>query len=886
MVRNQWGIFRIAVEILTLAMLLLAAGTGGVLAQSGNRVWDASQGMNNSTYTWNAYSFSGFYYDLDDNLSTEQLTINNIKRTIDPGDVSYATSPIEVSFNYPNFGKYQIIGFMADRYFAGYTANSTISDNKIISTIGNGQLQKVLFDDETQRVVYVGGTLTLMEGYVLQMKEIDVGAGPGQVWVVLLKDGVEVDNGVVAGGNTYIYKKQVGGISDLPILAVHFDSVFRGTEVNAAFIKGLFQISDSYTHITGGDRYGEMEITGSSQSQITMDNSNAIDLSPANTVDLMGNLKIIVADNSSVLRFALSVGQPVGTFDVRGTIYPVTDEWTPLNFGLNIGGSTSIGFYYDMDAGIGTEMLKVNQVSGTSIPDGQLTYSTSPQEVSFDYDAFGSYQVVGFMADKYFAGYTANSAISGNKKISTIASGQLQKILLDDKNTRVATVGSSIILMDGYVLIIKEVDVGAGPGQAWISLLKDGVEVDNSVVAGGNTYVYTKKVGNVADLPIIAVNIQSVFRGTEVNAAFAKGIFQISDTATSVKGGDTYGLMEISSVSSSGIEMNNPSSIGFSRGSTVDLMGNITFKVADSDELRFYPFVTVVPEMTVNQLVIDAPPRATAGDMISITVTAAGNSVEGASVAINSSTGQTDSNGVFNYTLPRTLAGTYNITATKLGYQPATKSIAVQKYAERSLSINAPASVNQFDTITIQVTYNGTAVSNATVSYDNTTIGQTDNRGALNYTLETGGTHTISASKSGYITASRDINVRLAFSEFKALDINITPNVVSTGGTITVRSNITNAGTKKDTLPAVLVINSTEVENRSVTLAPGEIKEINFTRTITLSAGNYTVEILGKTGVLMVEQAKITPFNGTVIAAGAVFIIYLLFARRRKGNRR
>jgi hypothetical protein len=36
------------------------------------------------------------------------------------------------------------------------------------------------------------------------------------------------------------------------------------------------------------------------------------------------------------------------------------------------------------------------------------------------------------MADKYFAGYTVNSTVIGNKEKSTIGSGILLKMLLDD----------------------------------------------------------------------------------------------------------------------------------------------------------------------------------------------------------------------------------------------------------------------------------------------------------------------------------------------------------------------------------------------------------------------------------------------------------------------
>ncbi|TAN39675.1 MAG: hypothetical protein EPN24_05180 [Candidatus Methanoperedens sp.] len=56
--------------------------------------------------------FAGFYYYLDENLGTEKLTISDIKRTIDEGDLTYSTMPIEVEFEYSRFGKYQVIGFM------------------------------------------------------------------------------------------------------------------------------------------------------------------------------------------------------------------------------------------------------------------------------------------------------------------------------------------------------------------------------------------------------------------------------------------------------------------------------------------------------------------------------------------------------------------------------------------------------------------------------------------------------------------------------------------------------------------------------------------------------------------------------------------------------
>jgi len=73
------------------------------------------------------------------------------------------------------------------------------------------------------------------------------------------------------------------------------------------------------------------------------------------------------------------------------------------------------------------------------------------------------------------------------------------------------------------------------------------------------------------------------------------------------------------------------------------------------------------------------------------------------------------------------------------------------------------------------------------------------------------------------------------------------------------------------------------VDNRSVTLAPGEIKEINFTRKES-KAGNYTVEILGQKGLLEVKQTPLI-WNLILIVAMitglGLIAIYLLTTKNK-----
>ena len=78
--------------------------------QEGNRIWDEDMNLSD-TYTWTPRSFGGFYYNPDTDEGKETLTISNIDRSIDDGDMEYRTEPINVDFECNDFGKYSVIGF-------------------------------------------------------------------------------------------------------------------------------------------------------------------------------------------------------------------------------------------------------------------------------------------------------------------------------------------------------------------------------------------------------------------------------------------------------------------------------------------------------------------------------------------------------------------------------------------------------------------------------------------------------------------------------------------------------------------------------------------------------------------------------------------------------
>ena len=342
-----------------------------------------------------------------------------------------------------------------------------------VSLISDGILAKILIDSDDKESAYSGDALVLEDGYSLNIVEVDVNGNT--VWIQLEKDGDVVDDDFITSGQDYVYKTALGDAEDVPIIIAHFGTVFAGAETSAVFIQGLFQVSDNYVELTNGDSYGEMEVTSLSSSEIRMKNEDDIGLDKGDTIDLMGKIQIQVAD-SNTLRFAPVLDTTEeGTYELRGTVYDKDVDsslptWTPYNFE---------GFYYNIDEGIGTEKLKIEELNDREIPSDKLVYQSSPQPVEFEHDEWGNFTVVGFMAEKYFAGYPDDTADGQINDVSLLSDNVLAKVLTDSDDKESMYSGSALVLEEGYSLNIQEVDVNGET--VWVQLEKDGDVVDDAV---------------------------------------------------------------------------------------------------------------------------------------------------------------------------------------------------------------------------------------------------------------------------------------------------------------------------------------------------------------------------------------------------------------------
>ena len=250
----------IAVGIFVFGIILLAGTASAAVVGSLVVRGEAAQG----SFEWDANKFPAFFYDAQSDAKTETLTVSNINLSIiNPGQLIYSTRQKEVSFNYPDFGKYQAIGFLTEKYFAGYTANTTpphpTSEINRLSTIAHGHIHKVLIDENIKRTISIGGTLALKEGYVLKATDIDPKART--ILLSTFKNGIEVDSSPISTGDTYVYSMNMSGFGDIPLIMVRFDSIFSGSELQVAFLRGIFQISDNPINIKTGDKFDKMNVT-------------------------------------------------------------------------------------------------------------------------------------------------------------------------------------------------------------------------------------------------------------------------------------------------------------------------------------------------------------------------------------------------------------------------------------------------------------------------------------------------------------------------------------------------------------------------------------------------------------------------------------------------
>ncbi|MDL2260639.1 hypothetical protein LJC08_00105 [Methanimicrococcus sp. OttesenSCG-928-J09] len=832
---------------------------------TGSRIWE--KGMQDP-YTWDARSFSGFYYNLDTGQGNESMTMEgmNTSSSIDEGNLIYQTTTSPTKYDLSIWGSYDIVGFMGDKYFAGDDDSSLMK---------NGNLSKVLIDTSDKIQLRTGQNYALEEGYSITVQQIDINGGKAQI--VFSRDGKEVGSFITNEGETASYYKNVGSGSgnNTTFIKTRVKSVFQGSESAIVEVEGIFQISDNLTRLERGSKIGKMEISEVGENIIKMKNHERISLSQDSEIELMGKVKIVVAD-SGTLRFApvMEYTEP-GVYEIRGTVSDysesdyIVDEWDPKNFE---------GFYYDInDDAKSFEKIKIIQTldnGSRSIDKNNLEYTSNITNVEYNYTPWKSYSVIGFMGEKYYAGDNG----------SLLKDGNLSKVLVDTDERRQMRTGESMILEEGISIKVEQIDTNGNKVRLVIE--KDGKEINSSIVDSGGDYIYEGNNSKIKDTSFIRIHVDSVFQGTESSIVSISGVFQASLNLTKLDTDAKYGKMKVRSYSGGddgGIRLSNDESITLSQDSEVEFMkiGNDTmyFKVGDNSTLRFAPVVERTIGSTDPLSVKLDPSTATVGDVVKITLNDRGTTIEGVTVYVNGSKiGTTNSDGTLNYTTDK--VGSFRVTGEKSGYVNGSATLTVNEKLINMTVRVSPETLHFGTTGTIKATdsLNGSAISDATVYVSGESVGKTNSSGELNYTFNKTGSITIEVSKEKYINGTTTVNISQKVA-FAYANFEMKPDEPSAKKAIKVSFDITNNGIEDGSHDVSLVLtdssgNVIDEDSKTVSVNIGKTKSVtlsvkapeegNYKLTLKETDSNRVIDMPSSISNVSVDSAK---FGSTIVYA-------------------
>ena len=363
---------------------------------------------------------------------------------------------------------------------------------------------------------------------------------------------------------------------------------------------------------------------------------------------------VVLAVLMFVLALPVNAAIQATSVEIRGTVANQTAieggknasniselVWTPQSFA---------GFFYDAKDNLGKEKLTITSigVGNKTIPKDGLVYSTmaEPKQLKVVKEAYGgngsSAAAAGLErvatsaltanGEYYIIGWQAERYIALNGKVE-----KLSKLMVEHgtaaSEKKTLTVGETWDIGGGWTLTANSIDAKATPRQVWLTLSKDGVKKDDKVISSGTggkpifTYV-EKSIAGETDVPLFITYVDSVFAGATTDMVQLRYTWAISSSVTEIKSGDTYGKFKDASFSGMNITIDTDTSISLTKDSTIDLMGDMKFRTADSDDLRFYPMVEYQigptppgPNVTVTIPGATTPrPNVTANVTVTVTV--------------------------------------------------------------------------------------------------------------------------------------------------------------------------------------------------------------------------------------------------------------------------
>ncbi|MGV8175132.1 MAG: S-layer protein domain-containing protein [Methanothrix sp.] len=517
---------------------------------------------------WTSESFAGF-----NPMGLESLSINISNEKIEKGDAAYRTAIQKQAFEHEEWGQYSSLSFLSQEYFIGYPQGCRIAEPLTLLSSGSGSLGKVLLNSDESYTVASDEPLPLQNGYSLKLSDAYDG-----VRVSLYKESNLIDSQIILPPSDYIFNASIANKS-ATCIAAGIKANVRLEPKSFYTIKGLFQVSEDTDPIDMGMEFGEFRVGAISDNGIELNNARDLSLSRGRNFELMNGIRIRTSDPNAtfnqlhIYRNSTDLDVP----EVRGEIATEGFAWTPQNFP---------GFYYDMNADLGTEEISTMVAEGNRLeePDG-VTCTTTAQLKDFEFRDWGQYSIISFFGERYLAGYMEDSPLCNDSGGDLLDYERLGRILIDANETRLIEDGANLRLEDGME---ARIFVDKPCNSTLIELYRNGALIDRNYFRMPNTYTYKRMFAGTNDeITVIAIHIAGA-DCSQKKSSLVDGIFQISEEFVDVSENTEYDKMTIQTVDATSIIMNNEDNpIILSKNLDTVLAGGYHIKVIDDKALKY-----------------------------------------------------------------------------------------------------------------------------------------------------------------------------------------------------------------------------------------------------------------------------------------------------------
>ena len=467
------------------------------------------------------------YYDLEDRDGYGLITFplhDNL--SIPNGKLNYTTIPWGDN-----------IGWGSSKYAVVYSSSSEwIITKKLVDE-----------DQDDNYILRLGDILILPDGWSITVPEINADAT--KAWIIISKDGEEVESKVVMEGRYFIYETDLGGPQESEVMNFTVETVFAGINSNIVKINNIDLISTDTLEIKNNDtNLYDGYVIKTSNNQISILNDIDISLSEGNVKNIISDLfSVRVNEAGDMAGLVKKITEP-GIYEIVGA----TNASTGTTLKAMSSDNPAV-LYYDLEDKVGYESIRLPLSPNLSVPEGEMNYTTIPWEQNI---AWGS--------SKYLV---VNSSSSD---------WIITKILIDEDqdDDYLLRVGGTLVLPSGWSITALEIDVDGS--EATISISKDGEEVDNKVVSLDGYFIYKTDLGGPQESEVMNFTVETVFAGMNTNLVKINNMDLISTDVLNLVNNDVelYGGYIIKTHTDQ-LSVINDVDIELSKGSVTNVIGNL-----------------------------------------------------------------------------------------------------------------------------------------------------------------------------------------------------------------------------------------------------------------------------------------------------------------------